>query len=122
MTCSTSYCLVTLKDLWNVCMYVLHNIQKSKYLQSCSSVTYYSSTHLHSQPHLRCLISSIMTETYRIICTNKWVCLCKYCTSKFLIVHNFLLSSSLICNYSFKFVRAPHINVIFSVQCYSQCK
>jgi len=22
MTCSTSYCLVTLKDLWNVCIYV----------------------------------------------------------------------------------------------------
>jgi hypothetical protein len=22
MTCSTSYCLVTLKDLWNACMYV----------------------------------------------------------------------------------------------------
>ena len=25
MTCSTSYCLVTLKDLWNVYMYVCMN-------------------------------------------------------------------------------------------------
>jgi len=25
MTCSTSYCLVTLKDLWNVYMYVQYS-------------------------------------------------------------------------------------------------
>jgi len=29
MTCSTSYCLVTLKDLWNVYMYVGHSAQSS---------------------------------------------------------------------------------------------
>jgi hypothetical protein len=71
----------------NICMYYTTSRRANTY--KVAQVWLTTVAHIYTLSHICLALSQAVWQRHTgIICTNKWVCFCKCCISKFLIVQN----------------------------------